>query len=63
MKKRKTVTPRPNQRREGDLVEKSKYRVTIHRQNSVLQKRQMIEFYGMENDTETATVLTTERVK
>lgn len=28
-----------------------------------LKERQMIEFYGMENDTETATVLTTERVK
>lgn len=28
-----------------------------------LKERQMIEFYGMENDTETATVSTTERVK
>lgn len=46
--KEKNCNPRPNQRYGGDLVEKL---------------RQIIEFYGMENDTETATVLTTERVK
>lgn len=36
--KEKNCNPRPNQRYGGYLVEKLKYCVTIHRQNSVLQK-------------------------